>query len=428
MTRIIGVLAACMWFVGSLGATQNFIVRTSLGEAVLRSSCVSLGCNVSYGLGDPLGQVFLITTPDVADAAAILSSLASIAGVTSSEVDRVVYVQEDRPAVPGVLYNSTVVSYFGANVRYGYAFQPATQVIRLNDAQSTFRVQGTGLVAVIDTGVDPDHPVLRGVLVPGYDFTRAGGGTGSERYDVNQSTAAVVDGSGPLSVNANTVALLDQATAAVVGGQDHSAFGHGTMVAGVIHLVAPGVKIIPLKAFKSNGSGNISDILRAIYSAVRSKARVINMSFSTPFPSPELKRAVDYAAASGAICVASAGNNGVNALFYPAAYDNVIGVASTTNDDRRSAFSNYGKTLVWLAAPGEGVITTYPFGTFAAAWGTSFSAPFVSGTAALLVEARANLTPQKAALAIGQAKVLTPELNHGRLDVYQAIQASLLVQ
>lgn len=428
MKRVFGAALPLMWFASVLGATQNFVVRSTAGEVVLRSSCALLGCSVSYGLGDPAGQVFLITIPDLLNASTLLSSLTPLAGLVNSEVDRTFAIQQSRPPIPPALYNSNQVPYAGVSVRYGYVIQPATQIIRLADAQSTFGVTGTGIVAVIDTGVDPDHPVLRNVLLPGYDYTRKEGGAGSEKYDVNQSTTAVVDGVGPTYVNNNAAAVVDQSTAAVVDDPDHDAFGHGTMVAGIIHLVAPRANILPLKAFKSDGTGKLSDILRAVYQSVRSNARVINMSFSTPQSSQELKRSLDHATGFGIICVASAGNNGTNSLYYPAAYDNVIGVASTTNEDTRSTFSNYGADLVWMAAPGEGVVTTYPFGTFAAAWGTSFSTPMISGTAALLLEARANLTPQSAASALSRARTLTPELGYGRLDVFQAVQAAQLAQ
>ena len=107
------------------------------------------------------------------------------------------------------------------------------------------------------------------------------------------------------------------------------------------------------------------------------------MSFSRATPSPELKRALDYAARRGLILVASAGNDGQSLAKYPAAYSNVMSVASTADDDTRSTFSNYGST-VWVAAPGEAVLTTYPWGSFAAAWGTSFSTPLVAGAAALV--------------------------------------------
>jgi thermitase len=277
---------------------------------------------------------------------------------------------------------------------------------------------------VIDTGVDPNHPVLRGVLLTGYDFTRGEQRAASEMADINQSSAAVVDGVPPTFVNGFAAAVVDQSTAAVVDDTKYAGFGHGTMVSGIIHLVAPRAIILPLKAFGPNGSGYTSDILRAVYRAVRDGARVINMSFSIPAPSRELRQALEYASATGTIGVASAGNQGQETLVYPASFSNVMGVASTTNDDRRSSFSNYGRDLVSVAAPGEGVITTYPFGTYAAGWGTSFSAPFVSGAVALLLDARANLTASQAFEAIGQGVPLGPELGRGRLDIFRAVDAA----
>src|SRR5205807_7611704 len=91
----------------------------------------------------------------------------------------------------------------------------------------------------------------------------------------------------------------------------------------------------------------------------------INMSFSTEQRSAELKRAINYAVRRGVICVSSAGNNGSRLRVYPAAFDNVFGVASTSNLDARSTFSNFGDQVVTLAAPGEGIITTYPGGHYA---------------------------------------------------------------
>jgi subtilisin family serine protease len=415
----VGLLAA---FASS--AQQRFIVRTTLGEALLKNSCASLGCKVVGGLGDPGGQVFLITIANTLNAGSILSSLTQSAGVSNSEIDQITRIAAADRTIPDALYRSESLSYFGSTVRFGYVYQPAVSLIRLMEVQSAFGVTGAAIVAVIDTGVDPDHPALRNVLLSGYDFTRGGIASASEKADVTQSTAAVVDGVPPLFVNANAAAVVDQSTAAVVDDPDHSRFGHGTMVTGIIHLVAPQARILPLKAFKADGTGYASDILRSVYTAVRSKARVVNMSFSMPMASPELKRAVDHAVGSGAVCVASVGNNGVSAPYYPAAFDNVIGVASTTNGDARSSFSNYGSSLVFVAAPGEGIVTTYPFATFAAGWGTSFSAPFVSGTVALLLQARANLTVPNAQNAIAHARALTQELGHGRLDIFQAVEAA----
>jgi len=422
MTSVLRIIVLCLLTAFVSTAQQRFIVRTPVGELLLKTSCTLLGCNVVGGLGDPVGQVFLITIPNILNAGAVLTSLTQLAGLTSSEVDQIARIASSSRTIPDTLYRTESVSYFGSTVRHGYVYQPAASIVRLSEARNSFGVTGTHIVAVIDTGVDPDHPALRNVLLPGYDYTRGGSASASEKADVTQSTAAVVDGVPPVFVNADAAAVVDQSTAAVVDDPDHAAFGHGTMVAGVVHLVAPQARIFPLKAFRANGTGYTSDILRAMYEAVRGRARVINMSFSMPSPSPELKRAVDHALGSGAVCVASAGNNGVSAPYYPAAFDNVIGVASTTNWDTRASFSNYG-SKIWVAAPGEAIVTTYPYGTFAAAWGTSFSAPFVSGTVALLLQAQADLQIPKAKDALAHAKALTPELGHGRLDIFRAVEA-----
>ena len=196
------------------------------------------------------------------------------------------------------------------------------------------------------------------------------------------------------------------------------------MVAGIVHLVAPEAMIMPFKVFHADGTGYTSDIVRAIYRATNAGARVINMSFSMPDSSKAVALAVNYATYAGVICVASAGNQDLKTLVYPAAFKNVMGVASTTNDDTRSTFSNYGQQLVWVAAPGEGIITTYPFGAYAATWGTSFSAPFVSGTVALLLQVRWNMGYSDAAEAIAHAKPINSDLGYGRLDIFLAAQAA----
>ena len=116
--------------------------------------------------------------------------------------------------------------------------------------------------------------MLANVLVPGYDFTRNRDGA-DERGDISQSTMAVLERPAGLRRINRTMAVLDQSTMAVLDGPDYAAFGHGTMVAGVIHLAAPRAKILPLKAFGADGSGYASDVLRAIYTASSRGAKVI---------------------------------------------------------------------------------------------------------------------------------------------------------
>jgi thermitase len=148
------------------------------------------------------------------------------------------------------------------------------------------------------------------------------------------------------------------------------------------------------------------------------------MSFAGSTPSSALSQAVSYPNKNSVVLVAAAGNESSSAPVYPAALSsNVIGVASTTDWDSRSSFSNYGNSDVWIAAPGEYIISTFPGGTYASASGTSFSSPMVAGTAALLLNAKSSLNQSKASSALSHAIKLTPDLHNGRLDVYQAVSA-----
>jgi hypothetical protein len=405
----------------SAAADNRFIVRAPSGLTSLQQVCLVLGCNVSGGLDGSLGKLFLVTAPGFIDPNTFLQTLRSQPGVAHVELDALLKVmQATATAPPSGLSDNTPVDYFGATVIHGYISQPAISIIRLRDTQTTFAVSGAGTVAVIDTGVDPTHPVLQSVLVPGYNFI-SNVGSASELADVNQSS--IGSGASPAMVNQSTAAVLDPASAFNLQPPQYQAFGHGTMVSGIIHLVAPTAFIMPLKAFKADGTGYLSDVLRAIYFAVQNGARVINMSFSFSTYSSEVARATKYAVRHRAICVSSAGNDGKEEMVYPAALADVMGVASTTNNDTLSTFSNFGEDLVWVAAPGEGIITTYPFGTFGAGWGTSFSAPFVSGAAALLLGVSPSFNESSAERSLAHAVWITPDLGNGRLDLYQVVGA-----
>jgi subtilisin family serine protease len=412
----------------------RLVVRDKLGLSNLLNLCKLVGCTVDHGLGDPSGQLFLIKTPRPLNAITALLNINL--GIISIETDQVVRTQgADAGPAPDYLSDTTPVSYYGSTVWRGYLTQPGNQLILTDQTHAKFNTAGANVVvAVIDTGVDTTHPVLKNSLVAGYDFTRGKSG-GSETADVNQSTVAVLDHRRPAKVSQSTVAVLDQSSVAVLDNSDYAAFGHCTLVSGIVHLVAPQAKIMPLKSFHADGSGYNSDILNAIYYAVNHGAKVINMSFNYSSSSPELANAVNYANSMGVICVAAAGNDGQQATVYPAALKSVIDVAATGSNDIRSSFSNYGAPPVWLAAPGEGIMTTYPYNTWAAGWGTSFSAPLVSGTAALMVATTPTQLNLKSLLKGGGAKtqagaalshaqpISDVQMGYGRLDTYQAMQA-----
>jgi Subtilase family len=411
------------------------IVRTKAldGLPIISGVCQLLGCTVLGSLDTLPGSTApssLFLVRGLVDS--VLTLTLSLLGLAAVEPDRPVAVKQDdtwassqaSAAVLDQLWNRTPVTYYGTTAWAGYLQQPANDIVRLRDTHCGLRETGAGVVAVIDTGVDPAHPTLQPFLVNGYDFTRGvnGGDETKDTTAVQQASAAVLDG--VYVLNASTLAVVDQASAAVLDDPGNVAYGHGTMVAGVVHLAAPSAKIMPLKAFGPNGQGYTSDILRAIYYATQKGAKVLNMSFSRSTSSAELKRAIDNAVAKGLIAVASAGNDGSSAAVYPAAYDNVIGVASTSNADVRSSFSNYGSTNVWVAAPGEAIITTYPWGSFAAVWGTSFSAPYVAGEAAVLAGMQGGVSNSQVSSLVSRAKRLTSDLNYGRVDFYQAVQGA----
>jgi subtilisin family serine protease len=431
-----GLLQGILSNVGNLlnPPPQGVIVRTTLGPAGLRAACRQNGCTVVGNLDGGLNQLFLVRPAQQGLIPQLLAFiLRLVTGVLDAEVDQVLTIppnptkQTLANMPPPGLWDSAPVNYYGANAWDGYVNQPAAQIIHLSKAQSAFNVGGAGIVADIDTGVDPNHPVLMGVLLPGYDFTRNRPG-GSEMNDISLSNPPPCNTCIAAFVNQHTAAMVDQHTAAMVDGNAYAAFGHGTMVAGVIHLVAPTAQILPLKSFHSDGTGNLSDIIRAIYYAVQNNANVINMSFDLSQNSTELVNAINFASNHNLILVASSGNDGLQEIVYPAGLRNVMGVASTNNQDQRSTFSNYGNQVVWVAAPGEAIVTTYPFATYAAGWGTSFSSPMVAGTASLLLNMQSRENQAQTAWAISHAKWISPNMGNGRLDVYLSLFSANPIQ
>jgi subtilisin family serine protease len=330
----------------------------------------------------------------------------------------------------GTLFNNpTAVTYYGRRVLATYVTQPGTQMIELSQALAEYGA-GAGTVAIIDTGVDPDHPALVGALIPGYDFTRDRPDTYSELYDLDpiaaaalsQSTVEILDTKKfVVGLSQSTVEILDQSTVEILDGTGMpSAFGHGTMVAGLVHLVAPSALIMPLKAFHGDGSASVFDIDRAIRYATDHGANVISMSFSYSDSSAVLQAAIAYAQSHRVLMVAAAGNDGKNMYSYPASYSGVVGVGSTNFSDRRSRFSNYGRSAA-TSAPGEALITTYPGGNYAAVWGTSFSTALVSGAASLMRPIYPKLNSGDFRDALEHGVQIDQDMGDARLDVMRLL-------
>jgi serine protease len=218
---------------------------------------------------------------------------------------------------------------------------------------------GSGvIVAVVDTGVQANHPDLAGQVLPGYQFLHTG------------STAT----SGPTSPAVD----------------DH---GHGTHVAGIIAAVAnnaagvagaaPGVKILPVKALSATGGGWDSDVAAGIGWAVANGAKVVNLSVGGGGPGL-IDVAINDAVANGVIVFAAAGNGGAGAAAsYPGAGVNAIAVASVDSGMTRSSFSNTGG-YVDLAAPGGAILSTAMGSGYSTMSGTSMATPYAAALGALV--------------------------------------------
>ncbi|MEU8889007.1 type VII secretion-associated serine protease mycosin [Streptomyces sp. NPDC048442] len=183
--------------------------------------------------------------------------------------------------------------------------------------------------------------------------------------------------------------------------------GHGTKVAGLVAArphpdtgfvgLAPEATIIPIDQNDAEGNGTAELLANAIDHAVRQRADIINISQDTAKavkPTRLLERAVEKALAADTIVIASAGNNGTDGnrdRTYPASYEGVLAVASSDRDNERAYFSQSG-SFVGIAAPGTDIVSTVPGGGHCTDSGTSFSAPYVAGLAALIKGAHDDWT------------------------------------
>lgn len=252
------------------------------------------------------------------------------------------------------------------------------------------RTRGKGIiVAVIDSGVDPNHPDLKANLLPLIDEVVAMG-----KHDVYQT----------------------------INYDNRDSHGHGTHVCGLVGAIrdngiggsggAPEVKILPVKVTPQSGDTDDATIAKGITDAVDKGARVLNLSIGGEEPSAILLEALNYGFEQGAISVIAAGNN-AGKVNYPAAYAGVIAVGATTESGEVASYSCFGRGLV-IVAPGGGqasagsgaqIYSTMPtyvangsrdarlgvgYGYLA---GTSMAAPIVSAAAALVLASDPALSP-----------------------------------
>ena len=280
--------------------------------------------------------------------------------------------------------------------------------IKLQQAQVQAPKLGAGVtVAVIDTGLDLNHPAFQGALTDPstwWDFYAAD---------------AVPQDEGTLGV----------------GG-----YGHGTNVAGIVLQIAPKAKIMPLRVLGPDGSGDVATIAQAITWAVSKGANIINLSLGSKDDSKVINDAIKQAMAKGVLVTTSAGNDNQDKITFPAAqagtpaFQASISVGSVNLQDQKSSFSNYSDKLE-IVAPGENVYAPAP-GNLMAAWsGTSMAAPMAAGAFALALGQTlgvpvASLPTRLAATtadiyANGLNKAYKDKLGTGRLDLSAFLTATV---
>ena len=251
-------------------------------------------------------------------------------------------------------------------------------------------------VAILDTGVDLDHPDLAGKI------------TGNTNFSTSNTTDDV--------------------------------YGHGTHVAGIaaamtnngIGVAGLGYSsaIMNVKVLNDNGSGTYSAVASGIIWAVDNGAKVINMSLGGSSPSSTLQDAVNYAWNSGVVVVASAGNSGSTTPSYPAYYSNCIAVAAADVNDALASWSNYGN-WVDVAAPGLGIYSTTKNNSYGYMSGTSMASPYVAGLAALVFttvsDPSGNHNPNyevRSRIESSCDDIGITGIGSGRINAYRAVQTT----
>jgi thermitase len=263
--------------------------------------------------------------------------------------------------------------------------------IQMSQAWDIERGNANIIIAILDTGVDGQHPDLVNKMVPGRNFT---GGNDDDWGDRQ---------------------------------------GHGTHVAGSaaahtnngIGVVGVGFEcmIMPVKVLGDSGGGAASWIANGITWAADNGAHVINMSLGMGAPSSTIRQAMQYALTKGSLPIAAAGNNGNTARFWPAADPESLSVAATDSNDNRAGFSTHGD-WVDVAAPGAGILSTLPGNRYGINSGTSMAAPHVAGLAGLVYSRLgANATP---AAVRSRIETTTDYVGtfiiHGRVNAFKAVQ------
>ncbi len=271
----------------------------------------------------------------------------------------------------------------------------AFNLMKLPQGQAIARNFGDGVkVAVIDTGIDLNHPLFSGRLAPSNEW---------KDFVDNDTSPQEVTG---------------------------TYYGHGTGAAGLVVQVAPKAIILPIRVLNSDGSGDVDKIVSAIDWAIQKGAKVINLSLGTTTNVAALQSMVNYATSQGIYITASSGNTGDSNVTYPAAWAKsgsnskyLLSVGSISDAFLLSIFSCSGNSLEFVA-PGELITSAYPDNRVAQFTGTSFAAPIVAGTIALGLSDVSNSNKGNLEAYLNASNTPIPFTNYGLVNVAGFLQQS----
>lgn len=280
--------------------------------------------------------------------------------------------------------------------------------IKLEKAWKIFNKKSNVVVAVIDTGIEFDHPFLNNNIF----LTKERKAT-AQKYGLDFSQT-------------------------VTGIRPSDSHGHGTHVAGIIRSVFPEVHILALKYYnpQASGAANLNSTIKALEYAVDQGVDIINYSGGGPQPSADELAVLKKAERKGILVIAAAGNKKANIdnkdnAFYPASYglSNVITVTAYDKNNQLVASSNYGEKSVDIAAPGHRIKSSVPGNAVGYMTGTSQATAFVSGVAALIKAQHPHLGYQQIRNIILSssdqiASLKGKVLGAGKLNAHKALLVS----
>ncbi|MBL7813200.1 MAG: S8 family serine peptidase [Bacteroidetes bacterium] len=277
------------------------------------------------------------------------------------------------------------------------------------------------LVGLVDDGMDTAHSDLQPALwhnpkeIPGNGKDDDGNGYADDCYGWDMADN---DNNPGVVVSDN----LSHGThcAGIIGAASNNSNG--------IASIGYNVKILAVKCGK-NGQPYIYNGYEGVEYCINNGTRIVSMSWGGGGYSATYQAIFDYAYKKGVICVAAAGNSSTNAVMYPAGYNHVIAVGSTTNTDAKSGFSNYG-SWVDVMAPGSAIYSTLPGNTYGNYSGTSMACPLVSGLCALMLSKNpsASATQIEACLKSGCENIdgMNPsyinQMGSGRINALQSMR------